>query len=161
VAQVLGRIARRPDVLLAVAAAAFVALVVLVPAGTDIGRRSGDRFAQAIVQGLIAFALCLPVLLPSATDHWWRRFLGLRPVAYVGVISYGLYLWHIPVLRWFRPWVASEDLPLALLGWTSALAVSLALASASWHLVEKPVLDAVVARVARREARGRSRSTAP
>jgi peptidoglycan/LPS O-acetylase OafA/YrhL len=160
VASVLGRMARHPGALLATAGLAFVALVVLVPAGTDIGRRSGDRFAQAIVQGLIAFLLCLPVLLPSATDHWWRRFLGLRPIAYVGVISYGLYLWHIPVLRFFRPWVASEELPLALLGWTGALAVSLALASASWHLVEKPVLDAVVARVSRREQGTRPRSTA-
>jgi peptidoglycan/LPS O-acetylase OafA/YrhL len=155
-ANLFGRWTRHPNLLLGVGLGAFVALVALVPAETDIWKRSGDRFTQALLQGVVAFCVALPVLLPSRPDHWWNRFLAHRVIAYLGVISYGLYLWHIPVLSFFRSWVRSEDLPVAVLGWTSALVVSIGLAAASWHLVEKPVLDAVVARVS-----GRRRQASP
>ena len=49
----------------------------------------------------------------------------------LGQLSYGIYLWHYPVVRWLRadlPWPA-----VAVLG----LAISLALAALSHHTVER------------------------
>lgn len=70
------------------------------------------------------------------------RLLAWPPLVYVGKISYGLYLLHvIPVLLGW---------PLARLGFAHAgplshfaayLAVSVAAASASWFLLEKPIND--------------------
>jgi peptidoglycan/LPS O-acetylase OafA/YrhL len=53
-------------------------------------------------------------------------------------VSYGFYLWHVPVLLWLR---AHSLLPMnppgaALVGG----AVSLALALASWRLIERPAI---------------------
>ena len=64
------------------------------------------------------------------------RALGARPLAAVGVWSYGVYLWHVPLLLWLR----GNDLlpasgPLAFL---VVLPLSLAVAAASWRLLERP-----------------------
>ena len=61
------------------------------------------------------------------------RLLTWRPLVATGRISYGLYLWSFPVALS----VESRDLPL----WVSAptiTAVSVALALASWFVVERP-----------------------
>jgi peptidoglycan/LPS O-acetylase OafA/YrhL len=56
------------------------------------------------------------------------RVLGWAPLRGLGRISYGVYLWHWPVL-------VLLDAPLA-----AQLAATLALALASWWVVERPVL---------------------
>jgi peptidoglycan/LPS O-acetylase OafA/YrhL len=64
--------------------------------------------------------------------------LGRRPLAAVGTVSYGLYLWHVPVMLWLR---ANDLLPLSALGGLLvALPISLALAAISWRFIEKPLL---------------------
>jgi peptidoglycan/LPS O-acetylase OafA/YrhL len=66
------------------------------------------------------------------------RLLELAPVRRLGVLSYGLYLWHLPVLFALRE---TGQLPA---GAPAALAVvlapALALAAISWHAVERPAL---------------------
>lgn len=68
-------------------------------------------------------------------DSLARRVLQLRPMVYVGLISYSLYLWHWPLLVAGR---YLNDLSLdGSLRW-SLLAASLALASLSYRFVERP-----------------------
>jgi peptidoglycan/LPS O-acetylase OafA/YrhL len=63
------------------------------------------------------------------------RFLSTRPVAFVGLISYSLYLWHWVLLFFARYWLARS-----LKGWEVAcvLAASVLVASVSWKFVENP-----------------------
>jgi peptidoglycan/LPS O-acetylase OafA/YrhL len=63
------------------------------------------------------------------------RFLGLRPLAYFGQISYGLYLFHPNCLGWTTKYLGNYTLGNAALG----LAVTLAVAMLSWHVFEKPI----------------------
>jgi len=64
--------------------------------------------------------------------------LELRPLVWVGGISYGLYLWHVPVLLVLR---ANGLLPLSPWGATLvALPISLLLGWLSLRLVEKPAI---------------------
>jgi peptidoglycan/LPS O-acetylase OafA/YrhL len=89
--------------------------------------------------GFIGFAVATAVVIaavvqPAATPL--RRALSLRPVRWVGLISYGLYLWHWPVQ------VAVTEGRTGLDGWTLAgvrLGLTFAFATASYYLVELPI----------------------
>ncbi len=61
--------------------------------------------------------------------------LAVKPVVFVGLISYSLYLWHWPVLAFLR---YQQDGPLEPLGAVLALALSAVLAYLSWRYVETP-----------------------
>ena len=81
------------------------------------------------------FFLCLvasAVYLPSFAQTW-----PLRPLWYLGVVSYGIYLWHLFAIKICQ---TIPDLsPLLQLGITLGLTVLLA--ATSWHFFEKPILD--------------------
>jgi peptidoglycan/LPS O-acetylase OafA/YrhL len=69
-----------------------------------------------------------------------RRLLQNRAVVAVGIVSYGIYLWHIAILerlnRWFDLHGVMPFVVLAALG----LAASYLVALASYVVVEKPAL---------------------
>jgi peptidoglycan/LPS O-acetylase OafA/YrhL len=64
------------------------------------------------------------------------RMLSFRPITFVGLISYSLYLWHWPVLVFGHYWVLRPFSP----WWVRAglLAVAFVLAFLSWRFVESP-----------------------
>ena len=47
-------------------------------------------------------AVGFAVLLASASCAAARRRLEARPLVGLGTVSYGLYLWHVPLLLWLR-----------------------------------------------------------
>lgn len=61
---------------------------------------------------------------------------ALTPLLYIGKISYGIYLWHLPVIYAFFKTNLSSGRMTAL-----AALSTLLLASFSWHLFEKPLID--------------------
>lgn len=66
-------------------------------------------------------------------------WLAWRPLAAVGVISYGVYLWHLPLLLAMRE---AGVLPSALAPRTLVvLAVTVVVAAVSWRVVERPFID--------------------
>jgi peptidoglycan/LPS O-acetylase OafA/YrhL len=64
------------------------------------------------------------------------RLLGVRPLVGIGLISYGLYLWHWPVDIFISPYRTGLDGPPLLL---IRCVVALACALASYWLVERPI----------------------
>lgn len=86
-----------------------------------------------------------PAALPSvagaalaiATPESWmsRNVLSLRPIVFVGRISYSWYLWHWPLLSLLRI-VYGGALPTAIS--LCAIAVSFAFATLSYLFIEKP-----------------------
>ncbi len=92
---------------------------------------------------LVVAALIL-ALEQGATTSWLFRVLAASPLVWLGRISYGFYLWHFPVVAHWGP-----DLTDALGRWPAILAVgviSVALAAASYYLLEQPVQRARAAR---------------
>ena len=78
------------------------------------------------------------------------RLLGNRVLAGMGVISYGFYLWHVPVLVFLR---GHGLLPLdPVLGTLTALPLVVAVSTLSWLALERPV----IAWAARRNERSRT-----
>lgn len=64
---------------------------------------------------------------------WTCRFLTLKPMVFVGLISYSLYLWHWPLIALVK--YSSAYSGIAVPG---VFAVSLALGYLSWRWIERP-----------------------
>jgi peptidoglycan/LPS O-acetylase OafA/YrhL len=100
--------------------------------------------AAAILNTHWAFpgwSAALPVaggaLLLSAPAAWGaRQLLSSGPIVFVGLISYPLYLWHWPLLVFFA---IIKFAPLTLLESGLIVALSIALAWATYRLVEVPI----------------------
>ena len=76
------------------------------------------------------------------------RALTCAPVRALGTVSYGVYLWHFPVIVWLRSqqqWPAD-----GLHAMARTAALTLLLATASWWLVERPAIAWAAARTGRR-----------
>jgi peptidoglycan/LPS O-acetylase OafA/YrhL len=92
------------------------------------------RHGMLVLTAVAAIAVIAPVALDQ--DGAVARLLAWRPLVWLGVISYGVYLWHWPVFLVLNG---------ARIGWTgpSLFAVrciaTLALAAASWWLIEQPI----------------------
>ena len=92
--------------------------------------------------GLALASLCTAVLIAGVVDGTGRaeRVLDLAALRWVGERSYGIYLWHWPVIL-----IVGSDLPSAPGApgyvWTRAwcVIVTLALADLSYRFVESPV----------------------
>ncbi len=85
-----------------------------------------------------AAVIACVALLPRSP---WGRVLSLRPVRYVGAISYGLYLYHWPIF------VVLDNARTGLTGWALfglRVAVSVAVAVISFHFLEMPVRRGVL-----------------
>jgi peptidoglycan/LPS O-acetylase OafA/YrhL len=92
--------------------------------------------AAADLPAAVAFAsLIAAMVIGSGSGLGW---LAAPPLAWFGQISYGFYLWHIPVIVWAR------GHGLLAGGVPSDLAVLLpavvALGATSWYLVERPLM---------------------
>lgn len=90
--------------------------------------------------GFAALSLATVATVAAAVHPRSRlvpRLLGLKPLRWVGVRSYGIYLWHWPVFEVTRPGldVPLDGLPLLAL----RLSVTLAIAAISYRLVESPI----------------------
>lgn len=95
--------------------------------------------AKTTFPGLAALA---PVLGAAAIIHAGTsgpslagRLLQWRPVVYIGLISYSLYLWHWPLIVLVRYAMGMEPITPYI---PVLLAASLALGSLSYHFIEQP-----------------------
>ncbi len=75
------------------------------------------------------------VILGAGPGGWTGRFLGLRPVVAVGLVSYSAYLWHQPLFAFARLAVNAEPSPWVMSGLVVA---AFAMAGLSWRYVERP-----------------------
>jgi peptidoglycan/LPS O-acetylase OafA/YrhL len=89
--------------------------------------------------GLAAVAPCfgaaMIILSSESKLTLVGRMLSFKPVVFIGLISYSLYLWHWPMLAYCKYW--SLDNPSAGLRAT-LLVASAVLAVTSWICIEKP-----------------------
>ena len=101
----------------------------------------GAQWTEAWVYsvGISAVSGMSVLLIKGLYDGRWKMLcsaLAAVWIVYLGRISYGIYLWHFPILRWL---MESRMETWTLLICT--LALSLTAASFSYYLMEKPLLD--------------------
>ena len=91
---------------------------------------------------MIAALILLPAIFGDSRGGLPRRFLEHRVLAWLGLVSYGIFLWHFPILIGLRDggvlgwWPAMKFPVLAL----TTFALTVAAAAASYYLVERPVM---------------------
>ena len=102
--------------------------------------------------GIATTATIMAVVHPHSVIG--SRFLGSAPLRWVGVRSYGIYLWHWPVFMVTRPEldVPIDGLPLLAL----RLSATVVLADLSYRYIETPIRRGALGRAWRtlREAQG-------
>jgi peptidoglycan/LPS O-acetylase OafA/YrhL len=156
-----GLVVRRPLLCWAVAAAALVVMVATSRGGT-LAEIAAALAAPAqvlpllrriVLSAVLAVALLLPAVFGEHAGGLPRRVLAAAPVAFLGAISYSLYLYHLTVAEWL--W--SEQDPghfssggLGLAGHLGGaptpvmlaltLAVAGAVAAVSYRFIERPFI---------------------
>jgi peptidoglycan/LPS O-acetylase OafA/YrhL len=114
--------------------------------------RVGQYSPFAYRGGLVLLSLATAAVVAAAAcpAGLVSRMLGWGPLRWIGVRSYGIYLWHYPVIVLTSPAFAGEDLPRAAL----QIAASVVLAALSWRFVEEPVRHGALGRLWQRVRSG-------
>ncbi len=107
---------------------------VLIPiAAVILNMKAGGRIRWALLETIInlLIAICIARAV-SISGDWTARLLNWPPLAFIGVMSYSLYLWQQPFLnRTSTAWPSSFPV-------NACLAIAAALLS--YYLVERPFL---------------------
>jgi peptidoglycan/LPS O-acetylase OafA/YrhL len=107
-----------------------------------------------VLFGLVSFFFVLPAMISDGSGGLPRRILAWRWLAWIGLISYGIYLWHLPILSmlWRLPILATLG-KLTGVGvvsrspgvwfvalFTLTVAIAGSCATLSYYFVERPLL---------------------
>ena len=98
-----------------------------------------DQYSMSLYHGgilLLSIATSLLVAVAVHPAASFGRWLGVLPMRWVGERSYGIYLWHLPVIA-FTPveFLAEQPIVRALL----QVALTVGIAAMSWRFVEDPI----------------------
>jgi len=146
-------LAGSPGSCLALAGGAYLLATTTVAGPLTLEPLAGVQQAGKAVLGcLVTAGLMVPLLFGSG-EHPYGQALGSTTGRYLGRISYGVFLWHLPVFEAVYH-VSGVDYftggALALLA--VGLPVAIVLAAASEHWLERPVMDWVHRRYGARRA---------
>jgi peptidoglycan/LPS O-acetylase OafA/YrhL len=95
------------------------------------GYYRGGSVVVALVTALVILAV------EAAPTGLAARVAGFGPFAAIGRVSYGLYLWHWPVIVWLTPgtWGIHNEIALAAI----RVAVTVVVTAVSYRFVEQPI----------------------
>jgi peptidoglycan/LPS O-acetylase OafA/YrhL len=106
--------------------------------------RSTEYSAFLYRGGMVVLSLATALVVAAAASPAARigGLLGIAPVRWIGVRSYGIYLWHYPIIVLTTP-ASGQDSP----GRAAAqIAASIGVAALSWHYIEEPIRRGALAR---------------
>ena len=90
-----------------------------------------------------ALMLVLPAVFGDDAGGWPRRVLAWAPLAWLGLISYGIFLWHLRLLGWLVDQGAFDWIPgsafVSLM--VAGLGLTVTVAAISYYVVERPLLE--------------------
>ncbi|HUP55689.1 MAG TPA: acyltransferase family protein [Methylomirabilota bacterium] len=128
----LGRLIDRHAGRLALVAVAGIVALGLVLSDASPAYFYGGSAAFSVA----AAALILALVIGTRSTGLAHRALRFAPLVWLGTISYGVYLWHWPFTVWLDPASTGLDGPILFL---ARLGATLAVAAASFYVLERPI----------------------
>ena len=96
--------------------------------------------ARQTLYGLFGLLVVAPAVFGPQQRGAIRRSLQWQPVALVGVVSYGIYLWHQAWAHMVMTWAGTNTFQIGFLLLISTVtALSIMSATASYVLIERPI----------------------
>jgi peptidoglycan/LPS O-acetylase OafA/YrhL len=104
---------------------------------------STNYMERHLLYAVIAVGLITPAVIGDQTRGMVRRFLALPPLLWLGLVSYGIFLWNLAMLDRLSHWGFGDISMLNnFAGWCIAgLAVTAPVAAGSYYIVERPALS--------------------
>jgi peptidoglycan/LPS O-acetylase OafA/YrhL len=132
--------------------AIFFSFAALIALPALLGAKANAVYGAPTSEGLMAYyhlfaSIIIAVMLLALVSGktWADSFLSVWPLQWLGKISYGLYLWHYPVMMVLREnmggmqAIKSDFYHFLILSFL----ISVSLAFLSWHWLEAPILKRV------------------
>jgi peptidoglycan/LPS O-acetylase OafA/YrhL len=138
-------------------AAGLVGLVVVVLLVWRTNEYSDFMFRGGLE--LLSVATALVVAAAATPGGLLGRALGWTPMRWVGVRSYGIYLWHYPIIV-LTAAAGTVGTPVSAVRAVILVAVTVAIAAASWRFVEDPIRRGSYRRTAPAPAAGATAAAA-
>jgi peptidoglycan/LPS O-acetylase OafA/YrhL len=136
--EMAAEVSRRRRVLLDVTGAAGLLVIVLLVWRTS-------QYSPFLYRGgMVLLSVATAAVVWSVVSPASRvgRVLGAQPLRWLGVRSYGIYLWHYPVIVLTTPALGTASLARGAV----QVAASIAAAALSWHFIEEPIRHGAIGR---------------
>ncbi|MBS0233207.1 MAG: acyltransferase [Proteobacteria bacterium] len=114
--------------------AAAAGILMICTAAITLSKTSVFPGTNALWPGLGAAM----IIMPKRNNTYVARFLSLRPIVFIGMISFSLYLWHWPIYVFYVHYYLMGAKPTAV-EISFIVAASITLAIFSYYFVEQPV----------------------
>lgn len=113
----------------------IISLVGLVFMVYTTNQYSGFLYLGGMVLASILTALLIAVIVHPASRL--GKYLGMKPLKWIGVRSYGIYLWHYPIILLTNPLVNTEE-P-SIMRSILQIALTFIVAGLSYKFIENPI----------------------
>jgi peptidoglycan/LPS O-acetylase OafA/YrhL len=89
---------------------------------------------ERLLPWMVGFIACIPII--SFTNGEKNQLLSNSIIVYLGKLSYSLYLWHVPIFKWFQWYSTIEPWQ----GFMLKFIVTFFISATSYHFIEKPMI---------------------
>jgi len=138
-------IERRPWLPWLVAAVAFWAVSTQIGMeGSPVELMTTEQyFERHVLYAVIALGMLLPAVFGDHRSGWVRHLLGNRALLHFGMVSYGVYLWHLAWIIQLVHWdLGSHEVLGPWLTWLPiVVGGAWVMGSLSYYIVERPALS--------------------
>ena len=98
---------------------------------------AGRLFVEHQLNGAAALLMLIPAVFHAREQDPVRRVFLHPGVLWLGLISYGFYIWHGPILNELDDWPSETGASAYLIRTLVAFAITAGAAAASWYLLER------------------------